>query len=427
MKINKRNILWIFVLVQLTVLSQNRINSPYSYYGLGDLSGRSVNNISRSMGGISIGYSDPRHINPNNAASYGVFDSTFFVFETGIKAEAGTLSSLYKSENSSSVTLSYILMGFQVTNWWKTSLGLLPFSEIGYNIDITVDMSQYNFTNIINNLDGEGRINQVYWGNAFKVSKNFRVGANINYTFGQGSFKSLIYFADSINILGTRTVRDIILHDFVYDFGAQYDIHFGDKKKLTLGAIFAPSVNAKATRNTLGKTLFGGYQDVDYDKDTIFYIPDEEGSVVIPMRTGFGMTYSRKGIWMTGFDFEYQQWEKFKSFGVSDSISNTWKVSLGGQYTPVHTTLSPLFKKMTYRAGLHYGLSYLTLRGHQLNEFGISIGTEFPVRKSRTTISLSAEYRSRGTTNFGLLRESFVNFSLGLSINEQWFYKRKYK
>ena len=77
--------------------------------------------------------------------------------------------------------------------------------------------------------------------------------------------------------------------------------------------------------------------------------------------------------------------------------------------------------------GIRYEMSYLVLRGHQLNEFGISIGTEFPIRKSRTTISLTAEYGTRGTVDFGLLRESFINFSLGVSINEKWFYKRRYQ
>ncbi len=427
MKINKINIIWVFVLLQLTVAGQNRINSPYSYYGLGDLHGRNVNNVSFSMGGISIGYANPRHINPNNAASYAVFDSTYFVFETGIRGQALTLNSIHASENSSSITLSYIMMGFPVTSWWKTSIGLLPFSEIGYNIDVNIDMSQYHFTDILNNLDGHGRMNQIYWGNAFKITKDLRAGMNINYTFGQGSFESLIYFMDSANIFGTRTVRDVNIHDFVFDFGVQYDLHFGKQKMLTMGAIFAPKVNANATRSSLGKTLTGGYNDVDYDRDTIFYIPNEKGKIVIPMKTGFGATYYHKGLWMAGFDFEYQNWKEFKAFGLSDSISDSWRVSVGGEFTPKHTTLSPLYKKMTYRMGIRYEMTYLTLRGHQLNEFGISIGTQFPMRKSRTTISMALEYGKRGTIDFGLLRENYINFTLGVSINEQWFYKRRYQ
>ncbi len=427
MKINKVNILWVLLLLQVTVVGQNRINSPYTYYGLGELKGRNVNNVSKSMGGISIGFSDSRFINANNAASYAVFDSTYFIFETALKSEVSTLSSLQQTENSSSVTLSYIMMGFRVTKWWASSLGVLPFSEIGYNIDINIDMSDYNFSDILNNLDGHGRMNQFYWGNAFKITKDLRAGVNINYTFGQGSFQSLIYFKDSANILGTRTTREVNIHDFVFDFGVQYDLHFKNDNKLTIGAIFAPTINANATRTSLGKTLYGGYNEVDFDKDTIFYKPDEKGTIIIPMRAGLGMTFSHKERWLAGFDFEYQNWKDFKVFGVSDSITNSWRFSVGGQFTPVHTTLSPLYKKMTYRMGIRYELSYLTLKGHQLSEFGISIGTEFPVRKSRTTINLSAEYGSLGTKQFGLLKENYINFTLGVSINERWFQKRKYQ
>jgi long-subunit fatty acid transport protein len=427
MKIIKINILWVLVLIQITVIGQNRINSPYTYYGLGELKGRNVNVVTQSMGGISIGYSDSKNINPNNAASYMVHDSTSFIFETALKGQLTTLSSVRQSENSSSVTLSYILMGFRVTKWWASSVGLLPFSEIGYNIDVNIDMSQHNFSDILNNLDGHGRMNQFYWGNAFKVTENLRAGLNINYTFGQGSFQSLIYFKDSANILGTRTTREVNIHDFVYDFGVQYDWHFKKDNMLTIGAIFAPTINANASRNSLGKTLYGGYDNVDFDKDTIFYKPDEKGTIIIPMRAGFGMTFRHKERWMAGFDVEYQDWENFKSFDVSDSITNSWRFSVGGQFTPVHTTLSPLYKKMTYRMGIRYEMSYLTLNGHQLNKFGISIGTEFPIRKSKTTISLSAEYGSTGTVQYGLLRENYINFTLGVSINERWFQKRKYQ
>jgi hypothetical protein len=67
------------------------------------------------------------------------------------------------------------------------------------------------------------------------------------------------------------------------------------------------------------------------------------------------------------------------------------------------------------------------LNGHQLDEFGVSFGTTFPIRKSRSTFSMALEYGKRGTTNYGLLRENFINFTFGLSIDHMWFIKRRYK
>jgi hypothetical protein len=57
----------LFSSVFTPVFSQD--NSPYSRYGIGDLTPTS-NVIGRSMGGISAGYTDVIAINFNNPASY---------------------------------------------------------------------------------------------------------------------------------------------------------------------------------------------------------------------------------------------------------------------------------------------------------------------------------------------------------------------
>jgi hypothetical protein len=407
--------------------SQNKINSPYSAYGMGNLKGRNVNIAQQAMGGISIGYSSPMYINPNNAASYPAYDSMHFIFETGIKGEMGTLSSRNASENSSSFTLSYLLMGFPVTKWWASSLGLLPYSEIGYNIDVTVDMSQYNFGDIIYNIEGEGRFNQFYWGNGFQITKDFRAGVNMSVLFGNASFNKLIYFPDSMFIFNTRTTKEYHMADLLFDFGVQYDLHLKNNNMITMGAIYQPRIKASTKKDELSKTISGGYGNVDYDKDTLYYHPDVKGNVIIPFRAGVGVTYHKSNIWMVGMDFEFQKWENFRIFETNDSITNSWIIRMGGELSPKHTVLSPLYKRLVYRMGFHYGLTYLKLNGHQLNEYGISLGATFPIRKSRSTFSLAMEYGGRGTIQYGLLRENFINFTLGLSINQLWFVKRRYQ
>ncbi len=407
--------------------SQNKINSPYSAYGMGNLKGRNVNVVQKAMGGISIGYSSNLYINPNNPASYAVYDSMHFIFETGIKGEVGSISSIKGTANSNSFTLSYLLMGFPVTKWWASSIGLIPYSEIGYNIDIKIDMSQYNFGDIINNIEGEGRFNEFYWGNGFKITKDFRAGFNMNVLFGNASFSKLIYFPDSVFIFNTRTTKEYHLANIVFDFGAQYDLHLKNKNKMTFGFIYQPTVDVNAKKTEMSKTLTGGYNDVDFDKDTVYYHPDLKGKIVIPYRIGGGVTFYKSNLWMLGAEYEFQKWQDFKIFGVKDSISNSWTARVGGQISPKHTVLSPLYKKLIYRFGGTYGLSYLKLDGHQLSEYSISVGATFPIRKSRSTFNIGIEYGGRGTTQYGLLKENFVNFTFGLSINQVWFVKRKYQ
>src|SRR3982751_4258548 len=61
-------------------------NSPYSRYGLGDLS-PATNISTRGMGSISAGYSDVLSINFNNPASYSQFQT--YIEELSKKLSAG--------------------------------------------------------------------------------------------------------------------------------------------------------------------------------------------------------------------------------------------------------------------------------------------------------------------------------------------------
>ncbi len=409
------------------LMAQNVINSPYSRYGLGEMRGENVNAQIKGMGGISLGLSNSTMINPSNPASYAVFDSLSFLIEAGIDASFVTLKTDQRSESSQTATLGYVLMGFPITKWWKTSIGILPYSKIGYNVEIVVDMSEYEFSDILNKLEGSGGINRILWGNAFNIGKNLRIGIDSYYIFGNGSRNSTIYFLDSLNIYGTKVETSTRGNDFIFNYGMQYDIHFSEKNILTLGLIYANKFNVNANRKYLSKTITGGFYDVVEEvKDTVKYIPDIKGTFIIPPKFGFGAVYQKQGSWLVGVDFEWQKWSDYESFGVLDSLRNTMRFAIGGQYTPDHTNISSLFKRMTYRGGVRYEQTYLSLNGHNVDEFGISFGVTFPMKKSKTTIDLAIEAGKRGTTADKLVQEGFFNFVFGVSIQEHWFYKRKY-
>ncbi len=130
--------------------------------------------------------------------------------------------------------------------------------------------------------------------------------------------------------------------------------------------------------------------------------------------------------WLVGSDFQWQQWEKYSYFGITDSLKNSMRFSLGGAFTPSVSTVSGYWQRITYRGGIRYTKSYLELRNERINEFGISLGIGLPLPRTRSTINLAAEFGSRGTIANNLIKESFVKFTLGLSIFERWFIIKKY-
>ncbi len=428
MKVSRARLLIIFLLLGMISQAQNKINSPYSRYGLGELSGRNVHPVTMGMGGLAYGYSDPSMINPANPASYAAFDSTTFIFEVGLNANVTNLKTNALSESGNNVTLSYISMGFPVTRWWRSSVGILPFSDIGYDVEIAIDMQEYNFTNVINKLSGEGGLNEVYWGNGFIITDDLRAGFNVSYLFGRSTRSSRVLFPDSLFILGAKKENVVQGQGVTFDMGFQYDLHLKNEKILTLALVGAPTINFAAKRNSLVTTFTGGYDEiVEEVVDTIRYEPDEKGKIALPLRLGGGFVLKKPDKWLVGADFEWQNWENYEGFGEPGNLENSWKAAIGGEFMPKHTSISSLFSRMTYRAGVHYTRSYISLLNHNIDEFGINFGFSFPMRKSKTALDIGVELGRRGTTQDNLIQENFVNFTLGVSIFERWFFKRRYQ
>lgn len=94
-----------------TVWAQDRISSPYSRFGIGELfSNTHVNNM--AMGGITQGILNPYFVNAANPASYTAFDTLSFVFDAGLHARLSTLSTTLQSQSTDYASLGNLLFGF---------------------------------------------------------------------------------------------------------------------------------------------------------------------------------------------------------------------------------------------------------------------------------------------------------------------------
>ncbi len=147
---------------------------------------------------------------------------------------------------------------------------------------------------------------------------------------------------------------------------------------------------------------------------------------MLPSKIGFGIALEKSRKWLVAADFDWQNWKKFKSFDISDSLKNSYKIAIGGHFTPNYTSVSSYWKRVNYRFGFRFSKSYLELRGNNINEIGFSFGMGLPLRKSSTTINFGIEVGNRGTINDDLIQENFINFKFGISLHNIWFFKTKY-
>src|SRR5690554_1523631 len=213
----------------------NNTSSPYSRYGLGDLQPYSFGRTT-AMGGASIASRNGQQINLANPASYTAVDSLGFMFEFGIYSNFVNLNTSESSINAVDANFMYFAMNFQITNWLGTSLGLLPFSDVGYNVEIQEEISTAG--NILHRYYGEGSLSKAYLGLAVDPIKNFSIGANLNYLFGMLHRNSEVYFPTAGNFYQNQKFESLRLRDFSLSFGAQATIPLSETNRITLAAIF---------------------------------------------------------------------------------------------------------------------------------------------------------------------------------------------
>jgi hypothetical protein len=412
----------LLLLFSFSLSAQTIITSPYSRFGIGDLTAN-ANAWNFSMGGNSIGLRSPYHINFINPASYTAFDSSSFVFEGGVSFKYVQLKTDLQSTNRTYASLGYLTFGFPVTKWWKTTLGLLPYSDVGYNMasdDIVTGAGKVSRI-----YSGSGGINRFLWGNGFKLSKNLSIGINASYLFGSMVRESSSTFPDSLYLINFRESNNISVSGLYFEYGIQYSAKLKKDVKLVAGAIFGTNTKIHAKTDLLAMTYFAN-AGTEYPKDTILNEPGIKGTISIPLMYGLGISFEKPDKWIVGADYKWQNWKNYKAFETNDSLVNSYQVRAGIEIVPDIENYSKYFKRVRYRFGLRYNSTYLQLRQKHLNEYAVSLGFGLPIRGMKTGINLSGEVGSRGTIQSGLIKETFFNFVVGFSIYERWFIKRKY-
>ncbi len=403
--------------------AQIQVVSPYSRYGIGDIS-ENNNAWNLGMGELGIGIRNPQHVNYLNPASYTAFDSLSFVFEGGLTGQVTTLRSELKTATRSYGSLGSLLFGMPITRWWKTSLGLVPFSDVGYSVVNKEEMAGVG--TVARYYGGSGGVSRLYWGNAFRPVHNLSIGVNVSYLFGSMERMAKVIFPDSAYAMNFKEFYYVTMSDIHYSFGAQYTVRLPKDISMTLGAVYAPTLSMSSRVDLLATTFLLTTSAVESPRDTLANATKIKGRISIPSMLGGGVSFSKPDNWTVGVDYNWQNWKQFDAFGMSDSLVNSWSVNVGGEIIPNADKYNNYMARIHYRLGFNYGRTYLHLRGQDLNAYSVTFGFGLPLRGMRTMLNLSGQYGGRGTTADGLIRESYFKLVIGFSIYERWFVKRKY-
>ena len=401
-------------------IAQNNTNSPYTRYGYGDLSDQSFGN-SKAMGGIAFGLRDGAQINPLNPASYTAIDSLTFLFEGGVSLQNMNISGSGVKLNAKNSSFDYLAMQFRLHPRIAMSIGLLPFSNVGYSVsDSKVD----NGVSQTRSFTGDGGLHQLYGGIGVKVLKNLSLGVNASYFWGDITrTRTIIYPATSESYSYIQQMG-VSISDYKLDFGTQYTLDFNKKHSMTIGAVFSPKhkLNNDYTVTTQVSTTNSNNLDATLE---------------LPNTFGVGFTYNYDKRLTVGADYSLQQWSKTK-FGVNTSddavredfnetytYCNRHKVSVGAEYIPNLMGRSYL-SHIKYRLGAYYTTPYYKIGGKEATrEYGVTAGSGLPVPRSRSILSISGQFVRISGQESAFVNENIFRVSIGLTFNERWFFKRR--
>ena len=422
MKRNKLLIVsWLVLALPLFGTAQTSSVSPYSRFGPGDLLFKGFAH-QRGMGGTSIAEMNVARLNFSNPASYSY--DTLMVFEIGLSGERIWLDQGDLSSKKWNAKLEYLVIGLPlVRNKMGLAFGFIPYSGTGYEIESSTTIDSSNV--LSTTYKGAGGYNRYFIGTGVKLTPKLALGINASYLFGSLEQSRIAKYSNS-DYFGTRVKDNTSIGDFMFDAGLSYKTPLKKGYSLSLGASASISQQLKANRTLLWENFKLNSIGIDFSRDTIEYKEKEQGEILLPLALGFGMQLAKDEKWLIQSDIHYTEWSSYESFRGKDSLKNTFRVSLGGQF--VRDSRGTSFgQRVQYRAGLYYGTSFLNIRNNTLVDQGVSIGFGLPIRKAfQSMVNIAIEAGQMGTLDDNLIRERYIRAVIGLTFNEVWFQKRRF-
>jgi hypothetical protein len=221
------------------------------------------------------------------------------------------------------------------------------------------------------------------------------------------------------------------VYGFTFDYGVQYFRNINDDLSFVLGYAgnAGNTIRSKASQSTIRTFGNSSTSEENIALDSIRTVEFGASDVVMPMQHKFGLSFSKRNQWLVGADVHFGQWSDFRENDMSANFENSYGVAIGGNYTPDFTS-NKYMNLVDYRLGFRYDKSHLHINNQDINDMAITLGLGLPLPSNRQStfykINFSAELGQRGTLQNNLVKENYVTFRLGFTLNDRWFQRYQY-
>ncbi|HCL06661.1 MAG TPA: hypothetical protein DHW64_12200 [Chitinophagaceae bacterium] len=414
-QLNRRVMLKPVLLIQAcllcsSVVAQNN-TSPYSILGIGDIEKSSFDRTT-GMGHAGLALPSYRYLNHSNPASYSYLEDRFFHFElstrfrsVGYSGEAITDGT---NATSSDMQFKKAALAIKLKSGWGASFGVLPVSSSNYSFYGNKNIQGSNlFANTY--YEGTGSLNKVYLANAFKVGKKMSLGVELSYLFGQKNEEEEVLSNVSASLL---TKRNVFMSGPSFKLGWQWQTQVHKNFLLSAGATFS------------GKTSLNAVYSLEVREEETPIVKREEdqpGYFTIPVSYAGGLALTYKKAYTLAFDYTSQPWSNLQYKGFGYSLNNSNRYSFGLEYAPKKVFRNIEYDAYQLQAGAFRHKTYLNYKGHQLTEYGITLGAGTMLTRSGLGLNGSIELGMRGNVNNGMIKEKYTSFNLTISYRDFWY------
>lgn len=460
------------------MLSQNNTFSPYSRYGLGELSQTTFAH-NTGMGGAHIALKPdstmPIFINAGNPAAYSLIRLTSL--EVGGKHLYSQFTGSNKTVTKWAANFAYGALGFPIGKKGGACFGIMPYSSVGYDSEAVEQ--DVNMGDVTYKYKGTGGLNKAFLGYGVmpfnkrlynyrrknlnipdslkwmshgkymrreflnKMISDFSIGVNVNYIFGNIVNATRIEFPNSLLYNNTYRERVLVMGDFTGNFGMQTAISIDsvkagngkrralkDKIKFTMGYFMGLNSTMQANYNSIAYNyILNGFGE-EIVRDTVIYNINQKSTITLPIEQGLGIGFKKGERINLVADLAFTGWKNFKYLGDFAGLTNDYRIAAGINFVPEKYAAgrSAFFKRINYRAGISYQTGFVNVRNTDVSNLLFSVGVGLPVGIGRLSsmINLSAQYGIRGTTEHKMIKEDYWRINFGFTFSDKWFQKFRY-
>ena len=313
--------------------------------------------------------------------------------------------------------ISYFSLGLPVTKKASLGFGLIPASSGNYKIFQKDDLGTYTF-------EGKGGNSRIFLASAYQFNKALSVGFEYQYYFGYLDHEN--YWIPTDPYTYTKENSDVNFSGHRIKISSLYRHFLKDQKYINFSAGFSTASQFKAHYKNYTQLITSTTTGNDI-VETLARA-EKDGTINFPAAFNAGIGYGKLKHWFIGMEYNHRMLKDFRNPFFDPAFiqyQNASAINLGGNYTPQYNSITRYWKRITYKAGAYYKNTGMLIYNEQISDFGITFGLSLPALRGLSNLNLGLELGQRGKITNRLVKEQYINFHIGLSLNDRWFIKHK--